>query len=743
MNQIAPYLFLSIWLLTAYSYSQGTDSFTEDTSVPFRSVTFSSSAFADVDSDGDQDVLITGFDNNERISNLYLNDGTGTFTEDLNAGIDGVSHSAVAFADVDGDDDPDLLITGGTGSGSSPSSRIATLYLNDGSGKFTPTSNPFEGVYIGSIAFSDVDGDTDLDVLITGLNSTNIATSKLYLNNGTGIFTEDTSVPFPGVLYSSVAFADVDGDDDQDVLITGNSGSSRISKLFLNNGSGTFTENASASFIAVQYGAVAFADIDGDNDQDILITGQYSNANSTSRLYLNDGSGVFTFKSTGFISVYHSSIALSDIDLDGDPDVMINGISTNIVGSQLSFNDGNADFPATMLFDEAPYGSVNFADVNDDDKPDLLITGSGIAKLYLNAIEVTKPVITIDSQPIDIQDCEGTNVSFSVAASGTSNLKYQWQEDQGNGFSNLTDGGSVNGSLANQLIISNIQLVMDNFQYRCVISGDNADDVISTITFLNVTSIPTPPSSIDNTGCTSESIVLMASGGSDGKYRWYQAPTGGTAISGEVNNSYTTPTLTVTTSYYVSVTNGICESARTEVVASVISPVSITSQPIDQTVDEGAHANFSITVSGESPFFQWQKDGVDISGETSNNFMINSAQQSDAGMYTCIVTNDCGTVTSDQAVLAVNELEIPLNLESSVNFSIYPNPTIRTLYIDGLTPESNWSVIFMDLSGKEVGRLTLSQKNNRLDVTHFPKGIYRIRIIKDLEEIYASRIILK
>lgn len=743
MNQKAHYILISLSLYSATSYSQETDSFTEDTSVPFQSVTFSSSTFADVDGDGDQDVLITGFNNNERISKLYINDGDGTYTEEASAGIDGVSNSSIAFADVDNDIDLDLLITGGTGSGASASSRITKLYLNDGSGNFTPSTNAFDGVYLGSVAFADVDGDSDLDVLITGLNSSNFATTKLYLNNGTGIFTEDTAVLFPGVLYSSVAFADVDGDDDQDVLITGNSGSSRISKLYLNDGSGTFTEDISVPFIAVQYGAVAFADIDVDGDQDVVITGQYTNANSTSRLYLNDGSGTFTLKFTSFISVYHSSIALSDVDQDGDLDVMINGASTNIVGSQLSLNDVNGDFSETILFDEAPYGSVDFADVNGDDKPDLLVTGSGIAKLYLNSLAPPPPVITLDSQPVDISDCEGTTISFSVAASGTPNLQYQWQEDQGSGFVNLADQGFLSGSNTIQLTISNIQTAMGGFQYRCLVSGDDADDVISNAATMNVTSIPSPPTVSDNTGCPSETIILSASGSSDGSYRWYDVAHGGTALNGEVNATFTTSALTATTSYYVSIINETCESNRTEIVATIIASLSIIVQPANQTVDEGSNVALFVIAAGENLSYQWQKDGTDLSGETSNTFTINSAQPSDAGVYTCNVTNDCGNVPSDQATLVVNEQEITLNLESSTQLAIYPNPAYKKLHIDGLSSDVNWSITFTDLSGKQITHMSLLENKNSLDVSSLGRGLHWVSIEKNHETVFWGKIILK
>jgi hypothetical protein len=253
------------------------------------------------------------------------------FTEVTGTPFAGVQESSIAFADVDGDNDQDVLITGvnlvqpGT-----PGDRISKLYTNDGLGNFTEVmGTPFEGVEYGSIAFADVDGDNDQDVLITGRSDAGFS-SKLYTNDGLGNFTEVMGTPFQGVSESSIAFADVDGDNDQDVLITGHEVASPvyipmldcismtdsailpkcqirlltafvmprsplrmwtatttrmcslrahrpmallISKLYTNDGSGNFTEVMGTPFVGVAYGAIAFADVDGDDDQDVFITG--------------------------------------------------------------------------------------------------------------------------------------------------------------------------------------------------------------------------------------------------------------------------------------------------------------------------------------------------------------------------------------------------------------------------------------------------------------------------------------
>ncbi len=362
---------------------------------PFEAVFLSSVAFADIDGDNDQDVLITGGDiSTNRVSKLYTNDGLGKFTEVQANPFEPVYGSSVAFADIDSDNDQDVLITGL----SSSSGHISKLYTNDGIGNFTEVmGTTFDGVAFGSIAFADVDNDNDLDVLISGLRLPPgpLLVSKLYLNDGAGTFTEKADLFLEGVFMSSVAFADIDSDDDQDLLVTGqNSSDVKISKLYVNDGAGNYTEMLEAGLESVDAGSIAFADVDGDNDQDLLLTGRDGSDLPTSKLYINDGEGSFTeIQGAPFEPVSESSIAFADVDNDDDLDVLLTGITgTEVPISKLYINDGAGNFSelAGAALDGVSSGSVAFADVSSDGNLDVLITGKRgpgegvISKLYIN-----------------------------------------------------------------------------------------------------------------------------------------------------------------------------------------------------------------------------------------------------------------------------------------------------------------------------------------------------------------------
>jgi predicted nucleotidyltransferase len=372
--------------------NDGNGVFTEVAETPFEEVWRGSLAFADIDNDNDLDVLITGSNsNNQRVAKLYTNDGSGTFTEVAETPFEGVRDGAIAFADVDNDSDQDVLITGS----SSSNQGVAKLYTNDGNGIFTEVAEtPFEKVTRSSISFADIDNDNDKDVLITGRNNSFVYISKLYTNDGSGSYTEATGTPFDGVNSGSISFADIDNDSDQDVLITGKNNSFvYISKLYTNDGSGSYTEATGTPFDGVGYGSIAFADVDNDNDFDLLITGNNSSDQKIVKLYTNDGNGEFTeVKESVFEGVNPTSIAFADIDNDSDQDVLIAGRNNSpIYITKLYTNDGNGNYTEVLgtPFEGVAAYSVAFADIDNDQDQDLLITGiidddQRISKLYIN-----------------------------------------------------------------------------------------------------------------------------------------------------------------------------------------------------------------------------------------------------------------------------------------------------------------------------------------------------------------------
>jgi hypothetical protein len=134
-----------------------------------------------------------------------------------------------------------------------------------------------------SVAWGDYDGDGDLDILLTGTNSSSVAISKIYRNDS-GAFT-DIAAGLAGVSSSSSAWGDYDGDGDLDILLMGQGSSGRVGSIYRNDG-GTFTDIGAG--LEGVIGSSVWGDYDGDGDLDILLIGLNSVNQRISRIYRND-----------------------------------------------------------------------------------------------------------------------------------------------------------------------------------------------------------------------------------------------------------------------------------------------------------------------------------------------------------------------------------------------------------------------------------------------------------------------
>ncbi len=354
----------------------------------FTPVKNGSASFSDIDNDGDLDVAITGSNYLlGRISKLYLNNGIGTFTLITGTPFDSVDYSDISFGDIDNDNDQDIIVSGENNAGLC----ITKLYENNGSGVFSlVTGTPFEGVKKGSLELIDVDNDNDLDLMLTGENNTGQYIAKMYFNNGNGLFTLITASNFTGVSLSSIAFADIDNDNDQDVMISGlNNANIDVCELYINNGNGNFVPSNLTSLTGVHNGTIAFSDIDNDLDQDILITG-FDSITECTLLYKNNGIGIFNqVLSPPIVDVGLSSIAFIDVDNDSDQDLVISGKTSNGKISELYINDGSGNYsiaaPPPLI--GASDCDAAFADIDNDNDSDLIIVGTQVGfkrKIYTN-----------------------------------------------------------------------------------------------------------------------------------------------------------------------------------------------------------------------------------------------------------------------------------------------------------------------------------------------------------------------
>lgn len=380
---------LLLTILTLNSFSQSIN-VQLDTSQTLQDSDVGSVAYADIDQDGDNDLLITGFSSSQGVSTtLYENDGSGNFTAMAQAALVNVYAGAAEFADVDNDGDMDLLITGNT----SFPAATANLYLNDGIGNFSiASSTPFETSNGGDIDFGDIDGDNDLDLIMTGNDASGNVFSKLYTNSGTGSFTLVTGTIFTGVNSSSTEFIDVDNDGDLDLLICGADNTDvSTTKLYENNGAGIFNLVTGTPFDNAQLGDIAFGDTDNDGDQDILIVGQNVSNQNIANLYINNGTSFNLLSNTPFPGISLHSASFADFNNDGKLDLLHVGNTTSGLIGHIYENQGSNNFIlADSTLSGSYLGSNIVADLNGDNKMDIVTTGTSFTspfrapKIYFN-----------------------------------------------------------------------------------------------------------------------------------------------------------------------------------------------------------------------------------------------------------------------------------------------------------------------------------------------------------------------
>ncbi len=400
---------LLLFLCSLISYLANAQTFTELATANLTDVTQSDVAWGDYDNDGDLDVLLTGRAGSPRVSKVYTNTA-GTFTELATANLTGVNNSAVAWGDYDNDGDLDILLTGWTGS-----APVSKIYTNT-AGTFTElaTAN-LAGVTNGAVAWGDYDNDGDLDIVLTGYTGST-AVSKIYSNTA-GTFTELATANLTAVSDGAVAWGDYDNDGDIDIVLTGYTGSARVSKIYTNT-AGTFTELATANLAQVSFSSVAWGDYDNDGDLDIVLIGIEGVNTSISKIYTNTA-GTFTELATANLTgVNVGAASWGDYDNDGDLDVLLNGWTPSGNISKVYTNTaGTFTELATANLPGVSFGRSAWGDYDNDGDLDILLTGEFplTSKIFTNNTVTPNTVPTAPTNPTAIVNEDEVTLSWTAS----------------------------------------------------------------------------------------------------------------------------------------------------------------------------------------------------------------------------------------------------------------------------------------------------------------------------------------
>ena len=256
----------------------------------FSTMDLRSLSWADVDNDGDLDLLMPSVSGEfEWLPTTVLrNDGPGaggawTFT-DAAPGLPIAGNAVSAWGDMDADGDLDLLL----GNVSPYGDNFLGTWRNDG-GALTPADDSLAFIRYGTADWGDADNDGDLDVVYGGnmdIEEGGETVVRVLFNNGAGGWTpvdvaRDFGGPDPWLDFTAVSWADYDSDGDVDLLVCGEwIGPEDIEGraiVYANQGGGIFAPSSPlpAPIAGNAGGAFTWFDVDADGDLDYFVAGGY------------------------------------------------------------------------------------------------------------------------------------------------------------------------------------------------------------------------------------------------------------------------------------------------------------------------------------------------------------------------------------------------------------------------------------------------------------------------------------
>ncbi|HOE04271.1 MAG TPA: immunoglobulin domain-containing protein [Bacteroidales bacterium] len=238
--------------------------------------------------------------------------------------------------------------------------------------------------------------------------------------------------------------------------------------------------------------------------------------------------------------------------------------------------------------------------------------------------------------------CVGNQISFTVVASGSGTLHYQW----------YFEGNPVGIDSPTHTIVS--VSTSDQGFYYCNVSNGSESANSNQAQLVVASGIPVINSfSDDQNLCQGEAMSLSVDATADfAAYRWYVE--GNTEIV-HLGQTYTETETDATLSgnYYCEVTN-VCGMVSTELINVVITdlPVFI-SMPEGTQICEGNDVSFSVVAGGSNIQYKWLADGDEIIGETSSSLVIEDVLYPHDILYTPVIYNSCAELEGNEIGILV------------------------------------------------------------------------------------------
>ena len=245
-----------------------------------------------------------------------------------------------------------------------------------------------------AMSWGDFDQDGDQDLAVMGQNRSGEAQTLLY-ENSAGTLQVRQDADLLGLRNGEVAWGDYDNDGDLDLVLTGEDIFENRSTLLYRAvpGAAGYTLEPVGSFTKLSKSDAAWGDYDNDGDLDLALMGQSDQIasglqQSTTEIFRNDGQGGFADAGFDLIGVNNGELAWADVDGDGDLDLALNGSSSEGTRQFRLYRNDGALVDSGLQLAGLESSDLAWGDFDRDGDPDLVAGGIGdagpITTLYEN-----------------------------------------------------------------------------------------------------------------------------------------------------------------------------------------------------------------------------------------------------------------------------------------------------------------------------------------------------------------------
>ena len=342
----------------------------------------------------------------------------------------------------------------------------------------------------------------------------------------------------------------------------------------------------------------------------------------------------------------------------------------------------------------------------------IAVDGVGGARgtAYLNVNFGDPPLIV--TPPTNQVVAAGSNATFTVFASGSGPLRYRWQ----------FNGTNILNATNSSYTVTNVQEALTG-NYTVTVSN-----VVAVVTSSPpaVLSLRTPP--VITVQPTNQSVTVTsnvtfsvtATGNPAPAYQWRF---GVTNLPGATNLSLVLTNVQTNQAgiYSVVVSNAAGSVTSSNATLTVNTPPVITGQPTDQSVTVTSNVTFSVTATGNpAPAYQWRFGVTNLPGATNLSLVLTNVQTNQAGIYSVVVSNAAGSVTSSNATLTVNTPPVITGQPTDQSVTVTSNVTFSVIASGNPAPTYQWRFGATNLPGATGSSFT------RTNVQTNHAGIYSV-----------------